>query len=120
MSETAPVGLKISAGWILACIGLPFVMVGLRDSPFISVHAPAAFLGVALGLVAWLVVLASRGYRIFSVPLIVAYVITALFAFYIRQPIVEMTSSSPLALVAGAVAIFLYCLIRTRGLRHPA
>ena len=95
-------------------------MVGLRDSPFIRVHAPAAFLGVALGLVAWLVVLASRGYGIFSVPLIVAYVTTALFAFYIRQPIVEMTSSSPLALVAGAVAIFLYCLIRTRGLRHPA
>ena len=120
MFETAPVGLKIFLGWILASIGMVFVIVGLRDSPFIRVHAPPALLGVALGLVAWLYVLAWRGYRIHSVPLIVGTAIVALITFYIRQPIVEMTLSSPLALVAGALAIFLYCLMGMRRLRHPA
>jgi len=114
MLGKTPFLLRTFLGSTLACLGMLVVIVGSLYYPFIRVHAPPTLLGVALGLVAWLLVLAWRGYRIDTVALISGTAIAAVFTYLIRRPLVEMTLSSPLALVVGALAVFLYCLIGMR------
>lgn len=115
MASNSTIGLRVLFNWVLLCVGGFALIWALRYYPPLRIHAPAAALGVASGLVGWLCALAWRGHHLDTTALVCLTAVVGVASYLLRRPLVEMTLASPLALVFGAVATFAYCFTGMRN-----
>jgi hypothetical protein len=100
--------------WISACLAMGLILVGVWNFETMGTHAPAALLGISIGLAVWAKIHQVASGR--SAMPGIGFLVSCFVLYVLRRPFFAIAQQSPFAMLVSALLTIALCIYFGREL----